>query len=178
MHSFCHLCLANWYKRSTNCPICRSESYLIVKNPLIDQFIDLLVEFTFTEEEKTERRNLIQQRSLPSSGATEEAATLLRDIEQVAYLDPSLDVNLFSRTVCVTKAHSLLYKIFSSDQFNQLKDDADCTTDMLLAICELLDSFADNVHSLEYFDVSPFPDVTCYLYFPSHLDVLMNAFSK
>ena len=151
MHSFCHHCLTDWFKRSTNCPICRDEGQLTVKNPLIDQFIDLVVDLTFSKEEKTERINLIQQRSIPSSGTTEENATLLLDIEHVADLDSSVDIGILSRKVCVSKAHSLLARIFGSDQFNQLLllDDGDYDFDTQLYRQELIASFANDVESLE-----------------------------
>lgn len=108
-----------------------------------------MVDLTFTEEEKSERSNLIQQRSVPSSGANEEDATRLRDIEYVAVLDPSLDTNLLARTVCVAKAHSLLDQIFRSDQFHQLISDAYCAPAKQLAIEELVASFEDDVNSMK-----------------------------
>lgn len=137
-HSFCHHCLTNWLKRSANCPICRDKGYLTVKNPLIDQFINLLVGLVFTEEEKVERSNLIHQRSVSFSDTTEELLARLR----VAVLDPNLDTSLVARIVCMMNADLLLFKVFTSDQFEQLQD-------IDLSIIEDLSiSFKDHVKSL------------------------------
>jgi len=92
----------------------------------------------FTEEEKVERSNLIHQRSVSSSDTTEELPARLR----VAVLDPNLDTSLVARIVCMMNADLLLFKVFTSDQFEQLQD-------IELSIIEDLSiSFKDHVKSL------------------------------
>jgi len=146
-HSFCYHCATNWFKRSTDCPICRDDCYMIVKNPFIDQFIDLFVDLTFTEEEKSERSNLIQQRSISSSEVTEEDhAALLH----AAVLEPSLDTSLIARIVCMINAQSLLAQIVDSDKFIQLISDDDYDLYRKLSIVdELLASFSADGKSLQ-----------------------------
>ena len=147
MHSFCYYCLTIWLKSSYGCPLCRNEFYLTVKNPLIDQFIDLIVDQSFTEEEKNDRSNLIQQRLISSSNATEEEVEQLRLLEHLAVLDPSVDTTLVARTICILKAFRVLGKIFSSDQFKQMKDGVDYDKAQLSIMHELLVTFEEDVKS-------------------------------
>jgi len=54
-------------------PIFRMRTKKLIcptKNPLLEQFIDIYVDLSFSEDEKNERSNLIQQRSMPSSDAS------------------------------------------------------------------------------------------------------------
>lgn len=61
LHTFCDGCLTHWIVSSGNCPICRDDNNLHVKNPIIDRVVNHLVDTTFTDKEKEERRNEIKQ---------------------------------------------------------------------------------------------------------------------
>lgn len=149
MHSFCHHCLTIWLTSSFDCPMCRDEFYLTVKNPLLDQFIDLFVDLSLTKEEKSERRNLIQQRLIPFPDAAEEDAELLRLVEQIAVRDPSVDTTLVTRNTCVLQARMILYQIFTSDQFKQLELDDDFDKDKLSVLEKLCFTLLDDMESLK-----------------------------
>ena len=70
---------------------------------------------------------------------------------RVEVIDPSVDTDLLSRKVCVSKAHYLLAQIFGNDQLKQLLRVAagDHDFDTLLAMKELIASFEDEMESME-----------------------------
>lgn len=76
-HSFCNFCLLKWHKLNLNCPVCRKDATMADKNKLVDGVIDVLVELSFSDEQKKERDIEIQQRRVPVT--TEEPSELSDD---------------------------------------------------------------------------------------------------
>ena len=42
-HSFCNLCIHEWQKQKSNCPLCRTDIEIIVASKTLDQVVDKIV---------------------------------------------------------------------------------------------------------------------------------------
>ena len=63
MHTFCQTCVGRLRSGSNNgCPVCRQSITSAAKNHLIDDIVDVVVS-SLTEEDRTHRLGLIQQRA-------------------------------------------------------------------------------------------------------------------
>lgn len=60
MHTFCQYCIKQWKKNRIACPICRKAIVSENRNFLVDNVIGIVIDFK-SEEEKSERRGLIQE---------------------------------------------------------------------------------------------------------------------
>jgi len=133
-------------KNSNDCPICRNEVRLAFKNPLIDEVIQLLVDLSFTEDEKKERSSIIQQR-LSSSFTVDEEPSTNQMIGKI--LEPSTVDSIFlGRLVCADKGRLLFVEIVQ-ELFKLTKDSEDAFTDDLLD--NLFISFSNDVISMNSF---------------------------
>ncbi len=115
-------------KTSPNCPICRDQVYVGAKNPWIDRVVDLLVDLTFTEEEKSERSITVQQRSTWTAN-NEEDEMYIDALESLAIIEQNVESSFVGKHLCFMKAKTLLVEIFMSEemqfQFMLEEDESD-----------------------------------------------------
>ena len=62
-HIFCNYCIEEWRRQDPRCPICRSVSTLKVKIQMLGDYIENVVQNTFTENAKSGRLAIIEVHS-------------------------------------------------------------------------------------------------------------------
>ncbi len=151
-HNFCNYCLTKWLQSSNDCPICRNQVPFASKNHLIDGAINLLVEVSFTKEEKTERGERIQQRSATASSVlgwdhqisiafanllTDGVDADLKQKQQESFL-------MVCRSNCVQSAKLVIQELFKvSDLCSKLRGQED-----FRPVLSLILSFSSDFASL------------------------------
>lgn len=148
LHTFCSDCLTGWIASSNdsrnNCPICRNGLGPHVKNTVVDKVVQLLVDFSFTQKEKEERSNEIQQQQqLSASRPTVEWFKFTSQNEQGEEVVVKLDTSIIGRHLCAMIANSLL-----SEMRVKFQSDINSKTipDILLSLH--MDMFMNDVESL------------------------------
>ena len=142
-HNFCNYCLTKWLQSSNDCAICRNQVPFASKNHLIDGAINLLVEVSFTKEEKTERGERIQQRSATASSVlgydllTDGVDADMKQKQQEAFL-------MVGRSNCVQSAKLIIQELFKvSDLCSKLRGQED-----FRPVLSLIISFSNDFASL------------------------------
>lgn len=95
-----------------------------MKNPLIDEVIQLLVDLSLTEEEKKERTNLTQQRSASTPTVGDEILVVNNGYKIVLEAIGKDDLVLICRFMCAKKMKYFLSEIRGSEQFQKLMNDS------------------------------------------------------
>jgi len=117
-----------WLKNSTDCPVCRDTDDSLAKNSTIDEIINLLVEGSFTKEEKSERDQSIQQRSPPATILPKDdenddglsAAFNTLDVVSKNELPCCKDMIVMNaRISCLEKAQTLIFETFATKDLNE-----------------------------------------------------------
>ena len=73
-HTFCEYCINTSMKNSVKCPLCQSKIILTTPNHALESFINQFVETYFSNEAKTARANLLQEREENKNQSIAEAA--------------------------------------------------------------------------------------------------------
>ncbi|XP_071962766.1 uncharacterized protein [Antedon mediterranea] len=68
-HSFCHLCIMEWFKKKKECPICRNKVTTYTHSLVLDNYIDKMVE-SFSEDLKTRRTAIVKERKSKAPAPT------------------------------------------------------------------------------------------------------------
>lgn len=109
------------FKRTTDCPVCRNGVSLAFDNPSIEKVVNLLVEVSFTEEEKEERDRRIQQRSAAAIAPKNDddglpaSVTILRAVsDNVLTRRENRALVVVGRLKCLIMAVELLQEIFTT----------------------------------------------------------------
>jgi len=96
-----------------------------MKNPLIDEVIQLLVDLSLTEEEKKERTNLTKQRSASIPSVGDEILVVNNGYYKIILEAIGKDdLVLICRFMCAKKMKYFLSEIRGSEQFQKQMDDA------------------------------------------------------
>ena len=72
-HTFCEDCINTSMKSSAKCPLCQSKIILTSPNQALESFISLFVNTYFSNEAKTARANLLQEREEDKMNSISEA---------------------------------------------------------------------------------------------------------
>lgn len=118
-------CISQWVVSSNECPICRDDIVLHVKNPIIDQIVNLWVDFSFSEKEKEERSNEIQHLS---GSAVRSKPHHFKAMDENLQGEPTMmkkmnpEKSLPGRMACATMIHSLLCEIWTDFELDNVND--------------------------------------------------------
>jgi len=140
-----------WFKKSTDCPVCRNGVSIAFDNPSIDKVINFLVEASFTQEEKEERDQRIQQRSAATIAHKDDddglsaAVTILRAVSDYELTRREKVLVVVGRAKCIIIAQELLQEIFTTTDLQNETPDEESSQ----AILDLLVSFINDFKSLD-----------------------------
>ncbi len=97
--------------------------YVGAKNPSIDEVIQLLVDLSFTEDEKKERSVNIQHRATSSLNAEDKMLIVAGQNKRILETITEADSVFPGRFVCIKIADRFIVEIIGRDEFeNQMRD--------------------------------------------------------